>query len=108
VWAKSRHSISRAAEIFEAARKKDKIALKFMEELGKINGRGISNVVAAYDPEIIIFGGAVMLGSGDLVLKYAKKYIDKFLRLPKLEITSLGENAPLLGAASSVFIHNRP
>ena len=78
-----------------------------MEELGKINGRGLSNIIAAYDPEIIIFGGAVMLHNGDLVLKYAKKNIDKFLRLPELKITVLGENAPLLGAAAAVF-HSRP
>ncbi|TSA44565.1 ROK family protein [bacterium] len=106
-WAKSRHSMPKAADIFDAARKKNKTALRFMEELGKINGRGLSNVIAAYDPEIIVLGGAVALNNGDLVLKYANNYIDKFLRWPKLEITSLGENAPLLGAAASVF-HNRP
>jgi len=96
-----------AKNIFDAARKKDKIALKFMEELGKINGRGLSNVIAAYNPEIIILGGAVVLNNSELVLEYAKKYIDKFLRWPSIKITTLGENAPLLGAAASVF-HNCP
>jgi len=33
--------------------------------------------------------------------------VDKFLRWPKLEITTLGENAPLLGAAAAVF-HSCP
>ncbi len=98
---------SSAKNIFAAAKTGDKVSLNFIKELGKINGRGISNVIAAYDPEIIIFGGAVALNNGDIMLKYANNYIDKFLRLPKLEITSLGENAPLLGAAASVF-HNRP
>ena len=107
VWKEKNHLETRfpsaAKDIFKAARKKDKVALKFMEEMGKINGRGISNVIAAYDPEIIILGGAVALGNGDLVLKYSKKYIDKFLRLPKIKITTLGENAPLLGAAAEIF-----
>lgn len=111
IWTKKNHLETKfpsaAKDIFDAARKYDKVALQFMEELGKINGRGISNVVAAYDPELIILGGAVALNNGDLVLKYAKKYIDKFLRWPRFEIASLGENAPLLGAAASVF-HNRP
>jgi glucokinase len=107
VWNKGKYSMPTAADIFDAARKKDKIALRFMKELGKINGRGISNVIAAYDPEIIVLGGAVALNNGEVWLKYAKKYVDKFLRWPKLEITTLGENAPLLGAAVSVF-HNRP
>lgn len=107
VWAKKNHLEigfpSGAKDIFGAARRKDKTVLRFMEELGKINGRGISNVIAAYDPEIIFFGGAVALGSGNLVLRYAKKNIDKFLRLPKIEITALSENAPLLGASVEVF-----
>jgi glucokinase len=94
---------STAKDIFETARKKNKITLRFMEELGKINGRGISNVVAAYDPEIIILGGAVTLGNGDLVLRYAKKHIEKLLKLPEIKITKLGENAPLLGAAALAF-----
>ncbi|OGI27456.1 MAG: hypothetical protein A2359_04960 [Candidatus Moranbacteria bacterium RIFOXYB1_FULL_43_19] len=107
IWAKNcrleAELPSEAKAIFQAVRNKDKITLKFMEELGKINGRGISNVIAAYDPGIIILGGAVALSSGDLVLRYAKKNIDKFLRLPEIKISNLGENAPLLGAAAMVL-----
>jgi glucokinase len=106
-WAKKKCSgapfLRLAKDIFDEARKKDKTALKFMEDLGKINGRGISNVIAAYDPEIIVFGGAVMLENGEIMLKYAKKYVDKFLRIPELKISTLGENAPLLGAAASIL-----
>lgn len=103
VWAKGRHSMSRTADIFKAARKKDKNALRFIEELGKINGRGISNVIAAYDPELIVLGGAVALNNFDLIIKYAKPTIDKFLKIPKIRLSPLGENAPLLGAAAYVF-----
>jgi glucokinase len=108
IWANRNHLEtefpSSAKDIFDAVRKKDKIELKFMEELGKINGRGISNVIAAYDPEIIVFSGAVALGNGEIILKYAKKYVDKFLRIAQLKISSLGENAPLLGAAVSILL----
>jgi len=105
VWAREKKkkvgfNCRKAADIFAAVRKKDEVALDFMEELGKINGRGLSNVIAAYDPEMITFGGAVMLGNGDLVLKYAKRSIDKFLRWPRMRISPLGEDAPLLGAAA--------
>ncbi len=94
-----------AEEIFGAAKRKNRIALRFMEELGKINGRGISNVIAAYNPELIIFSGSVALNNGEILLKYGKKYIDKFLRTPKLKISEIGENAPLLGVAASILPH---
>jgi glucokinase len=106
-WAQKNHSkyplLSSAKDIFDAARKRDKIVLKFMEELGKINGRGLSNVIAAYDPEIIVLGGAVALNNSEILLRYAKKYVDKFLRLPIIKTSNLRENAPLLGAAAFVF-----
>jgi len=108
-WAKkkkinAKNNFSSAKDVFSAARRKDRVALKFMRELGKINGRGISNVIAAYDPEMIILGGAVALNNDNLVLKYAKNNVDRFLRLPKIKISTLGENAPLLGAAAAVWI----
>ena len=53
-----------------------------MKELGKINGRGFSNVIAAYNPEIIVLGGAVALNNFGLIMKYAKPNIDKFLKTP--------------------------
>ncbi len=107
-WAKkkkinAKNNFSSAKDVFSAARRKDRVTLKFMKELGRINGRGLSNVIAAYDPELVILGGAVALNNGDLVLKYAKKNIDKFLRLPEIKISSLSENAPLPGAAALVF-----
>lgn len=93
----------KAADIFAAARKKNKVALGFMEELGRMNGRGLSNVIAAYDPELIILGGAVALNNFGLIMKYAKPNIDKFLKIPKIIRSPLSENVPLLGAAALVF-----
>jgi glucokinase len=92
-----------AKDIFDAAKVRNKICLGFIEELGKINGRGISNVIAAYDPELIVLGGSVILNNSQLILKPAQKHIEKFLRQPKIKVSILGENTPLLGAAASVF-----
>ncbi|MFA5925945.1 MAG: ROK family protein [Parcubacteria group bacterium] len=107
IWAKKNNLeaelLSEAKDIFEAAERKDGIALKFMDELGKINGRGFSNVIAAYDPELIVLSGALALNNGNLMLKYAKNNIDNFLGTPEIKISSLGENAPFLGAAASIF-----
>ncbi len=107
IWAKSRRLEvrfpSEARDIFEMARRKDKVVFRFMEELGKINGQGISNVIAAYDPEMIFLSGAVALNNFSLIMKYLKPHVDNFLKMPKIVKSSLGDDAPLLGAAALVF-----
>lgn len=96
-------SVKTSKDIFDRAKKADKIILKFLNEIGKINGRGVSNVIAAYNPEIIIFGGAVVLNNEKFIIPYLKKNIDKFLPTPKLSITRLKDNVSLCGAAAIVF-----
>ena len=92
-----------AKNIFSAAKNKDRIALKFIEELGKINARALSNIIVAYNPELITLGGAVVLNNKELILEPIKKYIDHFLTPPKIKITPLGKDIVLLGAAAVVF-----
>jgi len=77
---KRKYPINTSSDIFALAGKADKIVLKFVEEIGQINARGISNVIVAYNPEI-----------------------DKYLAPPKIIITPLKENVTLLGAAALVF-----
>ena len=98
--------IKKTEDIFSEARKGSVKVLNFLEEVGKINGQGISNVIAAYDPEIIIIGGAVFLENKKFLLPYLKKNIDNLLTPPKIIPASLKENAPLLGAAAAVFNKN--
>ena len=88
-----------AQSIFVAARRDDPLALRFLEELGRINGRGISNVIVAYNPEVIILDGAVVQSNADQVMPYLEKYIDRYLRVPELRKSPLRGEAPLLGAA---------
>jgi glucokinase len=88
--------------LFEAANKGDKIALRFLEELGKINAVGFANVVNAYDPELITVGGSIALYNPNLILEPIKKYIDKHLlnKKPRIIITPLGDEIVLYGALS--------
>lgn len=92
-----------AKDIFEAAKKGEAIALEFIEELSKVNGRAISNVVAAYDPDLITLGGSVALNNSKIIVDGIVKYTDHFLKSPKIFATKLGEDITLLGAAASVF-----
>jgi len=74
-------------------------ATAFIDEMARINGRGISDLIVAYDPERIILDGAVVLGNGPLIYPRCLPYIDQFLPFPEILISRLGGRAPLLGAA---------
>jgi glucokinase len=90
---------SSAAEIFAAAKKGDPAALGFMKALGEINGRGVSNVIVAYDPLRIILDGSVALQNEDLILSNLLPCVDRFLPLPEVRLTALDGLAPIYGAS---------
>jgi len=87
-------------DLFEAAKKGDKLALEIVEEMGRLNAIGFANVTNAYDPELITVGGAIALGNPDLILKPIKQRIGKHSlnRIPKIRLTKLGEDVVLYGA----------
>jgi len=76
---------------------------EFLEQLGKINARAISNLIVAYNPALITFGGAVVLNHPKTILEPIKNNIDHFLEEPEIKITPLGEDIILMGAAASYF-----
>ena len=90
---------SSAAGIFEAARGGDPVARDFMETIGEINGRGISDVIVAYDPSRIILDGSVVIRNADLILPCLLPFVDRFLPLPEIRLTGLDGLAPLYGAS---------
>jgi len=93
----NKYNFKKAEEIFQLA--KEKTISDFLKEVGDINVKGISNVIVAYDPEIIMLGGTVFLKNKNIILPYLKQRIKK----PPIVTASLKENAPLLGAAALVF-----
>lgn len=71
----------------------------FMNELARINARGISDVIVAYDPSRIILDGSVIRNNSELLLPLLERYIDRFLPLPEIRLSGLNGLAPLLGAS---------
>lgn len=96
-----------AKDIFEAVRKQKPAALEFLEKLGRINGRGLSSLIVAYDPERIIFGGSVMIHNHDLLFPAMLRHVDTYISLPDIRVTKLGHNVSLLGAAAGVFFRDQ-
>jgi glucokinase len=90
---------STAKEIYSAARNGHPRARAFVDVVGKIHARGISAVIVAYDPEVIILDGAIVVENQDLIVPAIERYADRFLPLPRLRITALEGRAPLLGAS---------
>jgi glucokinase len=87
-----------AGEIFSLAREGNVSVLSFLDELARINARGLSDVIVAYDPEIVVFDGAVMRANADLLLPRMIAAVDRYLPLPDLVLTGCDGLAPLLGA----------
>ncbi len=92
-----------ASAILCAGERGDPVVLSFLEEIARINARGLSSVIVAYDPEIIIVDGPLITAHPDLLLPAACRHLDRYLEIPEIVISPLGGSAPLLGAAARVF-----
>ena len=94
--------------IFEAAVKKDKLALEVYNFTGKVLGQALANFVMFSSPEaIILFGG--LTKAGDMLLEPTRKSMEQNL-LPifqdkvKLIFSQLNESdAAILGASALVW-----
>jgi len=92
-----------AAQIAEAARAEDALAISAFERAGYYLGIAVANFLAVFDPSILIFGGGVSQ-VGDYLVKPFEESLRKHTFHPhyldNLVITkaALGDDAGLLGA----------
>jgi glucokinase len=97
--------------IFDLSKQKDQLSMNIVEEIGKINAVGFSNIINTFDPELITVGGSVALNNPGLILNPILKGVDQYIinRKPEIIITPLGGDAVLTGAlALSLCAHQRP
>lgn len=92
-------------DVYDAAMKKDQVALDIFERTGTILGEAFANFVAFSSPEaIILFGG--LAKAGDLLMEPIKRAMDKnmlkvFAGKTKLLVSQLKESdAAVLGASA--------
>jgi glucokinase len=88
----------KAEDIFLSGREGDDDVIRFLEELSRINARAVSDVIVAYDPELIVFDGSVMRSNADLLFEPMIDAVDRYLKVPDMFMTGLQGDAPLLGA----------
>ena len=86
--------------LFDHAKAGDELALKIVEEIGRINAICFANLINLFDPELITVGGSIALKNPDLILDPIKKYVGRYVinRLPEIRLTPLGEDIVLYGA----------
>lgn len=88
--------------LFKMAKKGNKKAIKVWEITGKYLGIGLSNIVDALNPDIIVIGGGIA-GAGEFLLKPAREQMKKNILSPlakdtKVVRAKLGEYAGAIGA----------
>jgi len=96
-------SLPHAQEIFDRAAQKDSIVMKFLDEVASIIAHGLSTVIVAYDPTLIVIEGPIMRKNPWFLELCLSKIEPYFTYMPDIVLSSLNGYAPLLGSIVPVF-----
>lgn len=95
-------------EVYELALSGDKIAIDVFEETGKIIGIGLTNIIHIINPELIVIGGGVSKAKeflmGPLRKAIEERTLTEAAKNTKIVVTTLGDDATLLGAVSLLLV----
>jgi glucokinase len=99
-----RYGAADAQAVVAAARAGDARAVAVLERAARYTGMGVANLISVLDPEAVVLGGGVVHGAGDLLLEPIRIEARRWAQpvaAPRcrIELTTLGEDAGLLGAA---------
>ena len=61
-----------AEKVYEAANQNDSVALETIEEVGVLIAQSLQYLALAYDPDVIVIGGSVVLASRKLLKSFNK------------------------------------
>jgi glucokinase len=91
-------------EVFQEAKKGDKIASEILDSCLNYLGIGIANIVASFDPEMIIIGGGVTNG-GSIVFDKVREVVkercfETMANSCKIVPAGLGTDAGVIGAVA--------
>ena len=92
-----------ARKVFAAARRGDKNAQKVVETEAKRIAFTLAAVIPVVDPELAVLGGGIGR-NGDLLLDPVERELRAISPFhPRVEVSSLGEDAAVLGAVASAL-----
>jgi glucokinase len=86
----------------------DDLARQVLDEIASNLGMGIANIISILNPELIVLGGGLM-NAGELMLERIRQETALWAQplaaeQCRIELTHLGDDAGLLGAARLVFL----
>lgn len=91
-----------AADVFDAP--DDPLAARVLADVGRCNALGIAAAVHAYDPELVVLGGAIATNNPELVLEPVRDRLPDLVvgDAPAVRVTHL-DNPVLHGAAAAAL-----
>jgi glucokinase len=96
-----------ADEVADAVRAGDKQARRLFEEAGLYLGCALASLINIFNPEMIVLGGGVVTGAGDLFLDHAERVMRQLarkepLKYMRLERAALGDRSGSLGMIAAL------
>jgi glucokinase len=101
-----------AEDVAEAARRGDAAARHAVDETVEWLAMGTANLISAFNPQVVVLGGGLMQ-SADLFLEPVRRAVRRWaqplaVEQCRIELTRLGEDAALFGAARLAFLEGTP
>ncbi len=90
--------------VFDAAKSNDSVAKIIVNRIGEVNSKALANLLVAYDPELLVLGGALTMAHPKFIIGPIRRMLAKyciFQTLPRVIKTMLGDDAVLYGALAS-------
>ena len=95
-----------AKAVCDAAKAKDAVAIKVMEQFGAYLGRGLAAIACVVNPEVFVIGGGVSK-AGEMLFDYIRPNYEKYVfhgsKNTKFALATLGNDAGIVGAARLVL-----
>jgi glucokinase len=108
-----RAGMASAEEVVREARAGNGRAVAALRDTALYLAAGIANLISLFDPDMVVLGGGLMQASG-LLIDRIREEVPRWAqpvtaKLTRIEVTALGEDAGLLGAARLAFLaeHHR-
>lgn len=93
-----------AQPVVTAARSGDGSACQILDRATRYTGMGVANLVSAFNPEMVVLGGGLIEGAGDVMLDRIRAEVTRWAQPIasahcRIELSALGGRAGLFGAA---------